>query len=75
MGRKVSTGAHKRAVKSRAVFGVPGPAFASDLAALVREPVKLWIHGHTHESMDYELNGTRVVCNPRGYLPQQPIVD
>jgi len=48
------------------------PAFVSDLSALVREPVKLWIHGHTHESMDYEIKGTRVVCNPRGYLPQEP---
>ncbi len=29
--------------------------------------VQLWIHGHTHDSFDYVLNGTRVVCNPRGY--------
>jgi predicted phosphodiesterase len=28
---------------------------------------QLWIHGHTHDSFDYVLNGTRVVCNPRGY--------
>jgi predicted phosphodiesterase len=48
------------------------PSFASDLSRLVREPVLLWIHGHTHESMDYMVNGTRVVCNPRGYLPQEP---
>jgi len=27
----------------------------------------LWIHGHTHDSFDYTVNGTRVVCNPRGY--------
>ncbi len=27
----------------------------------------LWIHGHTHDSFDYAVNGTRVVCNPRGY--------
>lgn len=27
----------------------------------------LWVHGHTHDSFDYVLNGTRVVCNPRGY--------
>lgn len=27
----------------------------------------LWIHGHTHDSFDYRLHGTRVVCNPRGY--------
>jgi predicted phosphodiesterase len=29
--------------------------------------VRLWIHGHTHDSFDYEVHGTRVVCNPRGY--------
>ena len=29
--------------------------------------VRLWIHGHTHDSFDYEVNGTRVLCNPRGY--------
>lgn len=29
---------------------------------------KLWLHGHTHDSFDYELNGTRVVCNPQGYV-------
>ncbi|MFT0546892.1 metallophosphoesterase [Allopusillimonas ginsengisoli] len=28
----------------------------------------LWIHGHTHDSFDYEVKGTRVVCNPRGYV-------
>jgi predicted phosphodiesterase len=26
-----------------------------------------WIHGHTHESVNYS-NGTIVVCNPYGYL-------
>lgn len=31
------------------------------------ERVQLWIHGHTHDSFDYDLNGTRVLCNPRGY--------
>ena len=29
--------------------------------------VQLWIHGHTHDSFDYPVNGTRIVCNPRGY--------
>jgi hypothetical protein len=48
------------------------PCFASDLDHLVRAPVTLWIHGHTHESFDYVVNGTRVVCNPRGYLPGEP---
>jgi len=48
------------------------PCFASDLDHLVRAPVALWVHGHTHESIDSVVNGTRVVCNPRGYLPNEP---
>ncbi|NIA70361.1 metallophosphoesterase [Pelagibius litoralis] len=46
------------------------PYFCSDLTALIRErQPALWIHGHTHESCDYSIGSTRVVCNPRGYLP------
>jgi predicted phosphodiesterase len=41
-------------------------AFASDLDGLMGNAA-LWVHGHTHDSFDYTLNGTRVVCNPRGY--------
>ena len=29
--------------------------------------VALWIHGHTHDSFDYSVDGTRVLCNARGY--------
>lgn len=41
--------------------------FASNLDHLFGEQVDLWIHGHTHDSIDYTVNGTRVICNPRGY--------
>jgi 3',5'-cyclic AMP phosphodiesterase CpdA len=41
--------------------------FVNHLPELVRAPVALWIHGHTHTEFDYTVNGTRVVCNPRGY--------
>jgi predicted phosphodiesterase len=40
--------------------------FASDLDDLFGYS-DLWIHGHTHDSLDYVQNGTRVICNPRGY--------
>ena len=40
--------------------------FASRLDDLMGV-AKLWIHGHMHDSLDYEFGGTRVVCNPRGY--------
>ncbi|BEP38497.1 hypothetical protein GmRootV59_54220 (plasmid) [Variovorax sp. V59] len=32
-----------------------------------QEPV-LWVHGHTHDSFDYQVGGRRVACNPRGYM-------
>ncbi|MGH8280091.1 MAG: metallophosphoesterase [Gammaproteobacteria bacterium] len=42
--------------------------FVSDLEYLMgRERVVLWVHGHTHNSFDYRVRGTRVICNPRGY--------
>ena len=42
--------------------------FVSDAEPLVAmSGASLWIHGHTHDSFDYFVNGTRVLCNPRGY--------
>ena len=45
------------------------PAFSSDLTDLMGPAVRLWVHGHMHNSSDYVEHGTRVVCNPRGYVP------
>jgi hypothetical protein len=43
-------------------------AFASNMDDFILEhQPRLWIHGHTHESFDYKIGKTRVVCNPRGY--------
>lgn len=41
--------------------------FASELDYLFGK-MDMWIHGHTHDNLDYEVNGTRVICNPRGYV-------
>lgn len=42
--------------------------FVSDAARLLRAGrAALWVHGHTHDSFDHRVHGTRVVCNPRGY--------
>ena len=40
--------------------------FVSDVESLMPS-IDVWIHGHTHSSLDYKINDTRVVCNPRGY--------
>lgn len=44
-------------------------AYASDLDTFIeeRDRIKLWTHGHTHHSFDYNIGTTRVLCNPRGY--------
>lgn len=33
--------------------------------------VKLFTHGHMHDAVQYNIEGTRVVCNPRGYPGQK----
>lgn len=49
------------------------PAFASDLSDMIWQfQPDLWVHGHVHDGFDYELGGTRVVCNPRGYGSENP---
>ena len=55
-------------IDSRYKNDVLNPAFASRLEDVIEEyQPDLWIHGHTHVPCDYEIFGTRVVCNPRGY--------
>lgn len=44
-------------------------SYASNLEQYFGSNIALWIHGHLHNSSDYEKNGTRVICNPRGYYP------
>ena len=43
-------------------------AFANDWEDLMGgDHVALWVHGHTHTSVDFEVAGTRVLSNQRGY--------
>lgn len=45
------------------------PGFVcTDLDYLFDYDIDLWIYGHTHLPTDIEYNGTRLVCNPRGYV-------
>nr|WP_254640638.1 metallophosphoesterase [Burkholderia sp. GbtcB21] len=60
---------HRRSLAERYAEDLASAGFVTDMAELVRPPVDLWIHGHTHTSFDYVADGgTRVVCNPRGYI-------
>lgn len=49
-------------------------AYASNLEDIIEkyDNLKLWCHGHMHENCDYEMYGTRIICNPRGYYTENP---
>ncbi len=46
---------------------ISNAAFHSNADHLIRSPVRLWVHGHTHHNADSILNGVRVVANQWGY--------
>lgn len=44
-------------------------AYASNLSTLLSEPwaPQVWVHGHIHRAVDYQVENTRILSNPRGY--------
>jgi Icc-related predicted phosphoesterase len=59
-------GPHPNSIHPRFAGSPINSAFISDLTPLIAK-ADLWIHGHVHDSFDYEIQGTRVIANPRGY--------
>lgn len=49
------------------------PAFYSNLDNYIQDQVNIpiWIHGHMHNSSDYMIGNTRIICNPRGYIGEE----
>ena len=47
--------------------------FYSNLDDIILEySPSLWIHGHTHNSFEYSIGNTKVICNPHGYENENP---
>jgi len=70
----------RRSIHPRFAGSLLNACFVSDAEHLLgANRVRLWIHGHTHDSFDYLVKGTRVVCNPRGYardgVNENPLFD
>ncbi len=57
---------HPGSLHPRWAGNLTSAAFISDLTRLLGKS-DLWIHGHTHDSFDYNVKGTRVIANPMGY--------
>ena len=57
-------------IHARFAGSLVNACFVTDLESQIRRwQPRLWLHGHTHDSFDYRIGGTRVVANPRGYAP------
>ncbi|CAN7215852.1 metallophosphoesterase [Phyllobacterium sp. LjRoot231] len=64
---------HMLSVPQRFQSDLLSAAFASDLSELIEESgPELWVHGHTHNSCDYRVGDTRIICNPKGYPDENP---
>lgn len=57
----------RQSIHPRFADSLLNACFVSAAERLLDGRAGLWIHGHTHDSFDYTVNGTRVLCNPRGY--------
>jgi hypothetical protein len=66
-GRRHALAAIGRLDAERFRGGELTPYFQTACSDLLRPPIRLWIHGHTHDSVDLIERGIRIVCNPRGY--------
>jgi len=52
-------------------------SYSSDLSEFILDnsQIKAWVHGHTHDSFDYMVGTTRILCNPRGYAGYESRAD
>jgi hypothetical protein len=53
-------------------------AFAVELYEQLHDmhnPPKLWVHGHSHDPVDYVIGKTRVLSHPRGYTHEWKTFD
>ena len=58
---------HPLSIHPRYIGDQLSAAFVSDLSDLM-PGVDLWLHGHVHDSFDYQVGLCRVVTNPAGYI-------
>jgi Icc-related predicted phosphoesterase len=65
-------GPHGEAVRRGFERDISSAAYTSDASDLMAMGVAAWIHGHTHETYERVVAGTRLVTNQKGYGPWPP---
>jgi predicted phosphodiesterase len=71
-------GPHPEAARRGSERDISSAAYTSDCSDLMSMGVDLWVYGHTHETRDSVVGGTRLVTNQKGYgpwLPREPTWD
>ena len=59
---------HPTSLRSPIFIDDSDASYVSDLSAMIEQhQPAAWIHGHVHQTYDYRVGETRIVCNPRGY--------
>lgn len=59
---------HELCVPERYKGSTLNAFFMTDLDDLIADHhINVWCHGHTHDNVDVEIHGTRILCNPCGY--------
>ncbi|MYB35699.1 MAG: hypothetical protein F4X92_11415 [Gammaproteobacteria bacterium] len=59
-------------------YGIDNPinaAYASNLEHMMGKNVDVWMYGHMHQHRILHINGTRVICNAKGYRNEVPEFD
>lgn len=59
-------GPHRKSVHPKYARELANAGFCSNLEELLAK-ADVWMHGHVHDTFDYEEQGCRVLANPRGY--------
>jgi predicted phosphodiesterase len=59
---------HNKCVAERFKGSNLNDFFMTDLDHIIKRfDIDVWCHGHTHDNVDVEVHGTRILCNPMGY--------
>ena len=59
---------HEKCVAERFKGSELNAFFVSNLDYIIENfDIDVWCHGHTHDNVDVEVHGTRILCNPMGY--------
>lgn len=59
---------HPMSLRSPIFIDDSDASFVSDLSEMIEKyHPAAWVHGHLHQTYDYYVSATRIICNPRGY--------